>query len=272
MANSPPPKTKRAARKIEGKPAPPHLPDPKKPQGPYRPFTCDPGWNEAWWWLGIPVFVAALSVGSYQLAPQWYMRYVLPEGYGILEMSHFVIPLLGLFIAGRLALNPFVRARPWMWTVALIAALSCLYIAGEEMSWGQHFFHWNTPDYWAAVNRQNETNLHNAYLISEGLPRSILQTVVVIGGLGVPIGALFYPGLRACRISVFLPPPALVPTSLGVVGFKLVDRLQNTGHLSSVLHRPSETIETYLYFFILAYLIVFARRIRELEAEGIRPN
>jgi hypothetical protein len=217
--------------------------------------------------------VAALSVGSYQLAPEWYVRYVLPEGYGILEMSHFVIPLLGLFIAGRLALNPFVRDRPLMWTVSLIAALSCLYIAGEEMSWGQHFFHWNTPEYWAAVNRQNETNLHNTYLITEGLPRSILQTVVVIGGLGVPIGALFYPALRACRISVFLPAAALVPTSLGVVGFKLVDRLQSTGHLSGVLQRPSETIETYLYFFILAYLIVFARRIRDLEAAaGIRPN
>jgi hypothetical protein len=37
-----------------------------------------------------------------------------------------------------------------------------------------------------------------------------------------------------------------------------------------LVFRPSETIETYLYFFILAYLIVFARRIKELEvAEGV---
>ena len=172
------------------------------------------------------MFVAALSVGSYHLAPEWYRRYVLPEPYGILEMSGFLIPMLGLFIAGRLACNPFVRDRPLMWTVALIAALGCLYIAGEETSWGQHFFHWNTPEYWAAINRQDETNLHNAYLISEGLPRSILEIGITIGGLGVPLAALFYPVLRACRISVFLPPPALVPTSLGAVGFKLVDHLQ----------------------------------------------
>lgn len=273
MANSPRPKRTAAAPKIEGGAARPHLPDPKKPQGPYRPFTCDPGWNEAWWWLGIPVFVAALSLGSYHLAPEWYMRYVLPEGYGILEMSHFIIPMFGLFIAGGLAFNPFVRARPLMWTVALIGALSCIYIAGEETSWGQHFFHWSTPEYWAAINRQDETNLHNAFLISEGLPRSILEVCVVIGGLGVPFAALFYSVLRACRISVFLPPPALVPTSIGAIGFKLVDHLQNNGYLTGVLHRPSETIETYLYFFILAYLIVFARRIKELEvAEGVRPN
>jgi hypothetical protein len=219
------------------------------------------------------MFVAALSLVSYHLAPEWYRRYVLPEGYGILEISHFFIPMFGLCIAAGLTFNPFVRARPLMWTVALIAALSCIYIAGEETSWGQHFFHWSTPEYWAAINRQDETNLHNAYLISEGLPRSILEIGIIIGGLGVPLAALFYPVLRACRVSVFLPPAALVSTSLGAVGFKLVDHLQDSGRLTGVLFRPSETVETYLYFFILAYLIVFARRINQLEvAEDGGPN
>ena len=102
------------------------LPDPKIPQGPYRPFTCDPGWTEAWWWLGIPLLVAAFAVGTYQLAPHFYLRYVLPEGYGLLEVSHFFIPLFGLFIAASLLLLPFVRARPFVFAVALIAALSCL--------------------------------------------------------------------------------------------------------------------------------------------------
>jgi hypothetical protein len=64
------------------------------------------------------------------------LRYVIPEGYGILEFSHFLMPLAGLFIAASLLLLPFVRARPLVFTVALIGALSCLYIAGEEMSWG----------------------------------------------------------------------------------------------------------------------------------------
>ena len=26
--------------------------------GPYRPFASDPGWSEAWWWLGVPVLSA----------------------------------------------------------------------------------------------------------------------------------------------------------------------------------------------------------------------
>jgi hypothetical protein len=251
----------------------PPLPDPKIPTGPYRPFTGDPGWNEAWWWLGIPLLVAAFAVGTYQLAPHFYMRYVLPEGYGLIEVSHFFIPLFGLFIAGSLLLLPFVRARPFVLTVALIAAFSCFYIAGEEMSWGQHFFHWNTPGYWAMVNRQEETNLHNTYAIFEKTPRSILEASIFIGGLLVPLAAVFYPWLRACRASLFLPPAALVPTALGASIFKLIDRLQQGDYVATILYRPSETIETYLYFFVLAYLLVFARRIKALEvAEGALPK
>jgi hypothetical protein len=251
----------------------PPLPDPKIERGPYRPFTSDPGWGEAWWWLGFPLLVAAFAIGTYQFAPAFYMRYVLPEGYGILEITHFIIPLFGLFIAGSLLLLPFVRRRPFVFTVALLGALSCAYIAGEEMSWGQHLFNWNTPEYWAAVNRQQETNLHNTWAIFEKTPRSILEAGIFVGGLVVPLAAIFLPWLRACRVSLFLPADALVPTALGVLIFKSVDRLQQGGHVATILHRPAETIETYLYFFILAYLIVYARRIKELEvAEGALPK
>jgi hypothetical protein len=248
------------------------LPDPKLPHGPYRPFTSDPGWTEAWWWLGLPLLVGAFSLGTYWLARGFYMRYALPEGYGILEITHFFIPLFGLLIAGSLLLMPFVRQRPFVFTVALLGALSCLYIAGEEMSWGQHFFQWNTPEYWATVNRQQETNLHNTWAVFEKTPRSILEAGIFIGGLGVPLAAMFLPWLRACRLSLFLPADALVPTALGVLVFKIIDRLQQGEHIPTILQRPSETIETYLYFFILAYLIVYARRIKELEiAEGAFP-
>ena len=72
-------------------------------------------------------------------------------------------------------------------------------------------------------------------------------------------------------MSLFLPPTALVPTALGPTTFKLVDWLQPGRE--EILKRPSETIETYLFFFILAYLIVYARRIKQLEAaEGAPPK
>jgi len=244
-------------------PAQPRLPDPKLPSRPYRPFTCDPGWSEAWWWLGVPVLVAAFTIGSYQIAHHWYERYVLPECHGILELSHFFIPLVGLSIAGGLLFKPFVRARPLVFTVSLVGALGCLYIAGEEMSWGQHIFHWNTPAYWATVNHQQETNLHNAHVILERLPRSMLEVGIFIRPGRSARRSLLSPA-SACRVSLFLPPTALVTTALGPTTFKLVDWLQPGRE--EILKRPSETIETYFFFFILAYLIVYARRIKQLEA------
>jgi hypothetical protein len=242
-----------------------HLPDPRRAEGPYRPFASDPGWNEAWWWLGLPLLVAIFAVGSYQISPEWYRRYVLPEGYGVLEILHVLIPFSAFLMACRLLFLPFVRSRPLVFAVALLGAVSSIYIGGEEASWGQHFFHWNTPEYWTMVNRQQETNLHNTYAIFEKIPRTILELAIFAGGLIVPLAAAFYPWLRSARLSLFLPAAALVPTALGATIFKVVDRLQQGNHVPTIVYRASETIETYLYFFIFAYLLIFMRRIKELE-------
>jgi hypothetical protein len=242
-----------------------HLPDPALP-GPYRPFARDPGWSEAWWWLAIPVLFALFVIGAWKQYPDWYLQRVKPEGYGILEFSQFTIILAAFALAARLLFMPFVRRRPFVFAITLTAALSCLYIAGEEVSWGQHFFHWNTPDYWVEVNRQAETNLHNTYAVFEKYPRAVLEIGVVIGGILIPIAAAFAPWLRACRLSLFFPPAALMPSAIGAMAFKLSDILVQKGYAAQLAFRPSETIELYLYYFILTYLIVFARRIREIEA------
>jgi hypothetical protein len=242
----------------------PHLPDPAT-AGPYRPFTTDPGWNEAWWWLGFPVLVALFVIISFRVSPDLYDKQVIPEGYGVLEFTQFIILLIGLAIAVQLLFKPFVQKRPFVLTVTIIGALTCLYTAGEEMSWGQHFFHWNTPEYWALINRQGETNLHNTYAIFEKWPRAILETGIAIGGLLVPLAAAFYPAVRANRLSLFLPPAALVPTATGVFAFKFADMLYAQRMVEELVGRPSEVIESYLYFFILGYLIVFTRRIKALE-------
>lgn len=245
-----------------------HLSDSMRRDGPFRPFASDPGWSEAWWWLGIPVIVAVLLVLTATLAPEFYLRRILPEGYGALEVSHFFIPLAGLIIAVRLLFRPFVRQRKLVVVFLCFAALACLYIAGEEHSWGQHFFNWETPEYWAQINRQQETNLHNTLHLFDKKPRILLELGVVIGGLIIPVLARFYGQIRRNRWSLFLPADALVPTALGAVLFKISDKMLNTLGIAPLVPRPSEAIEFFLYLFILYYLIVFARRIRELEREA----
>ena len=149
-----------------------------------------------------------------------------------------------------------------------LAALACFYIAGEEMSWGQHIFHWNTPEYWAELNRQDETNLHNTMHLFGKKPRAMLEIGILVGGIILPLLALFYSVIRANRWSLFIPASVILPVSLGAALFKGMDALQKKLEIPSLVQRPSEATESFLYLFLLFYLILFARRIFELEREA----
>ena len=49
-----------------------------------------------------------------------------------------------------------------------------LYYFFEEISWGQHIFGWETPEFFLKINKQGETNIHNAYSVFNELPRNLL--------------------------------------------------------------------------------------------------
>ena len=59
-------------------------------------------------------------------------------------------------------------------------AIKLLYLSGilyyffEEISWGQHFFGWQTTEFFSKINTQNETNFHNTSSIFNELPRNLL--------------------------------------------------------------------------------------------------
>jgi hypothetical protein len=256
---------KQASHKSSAKP---RLPDSAPHKGPFKPFASDPGWGEAWWWLGIPALLAIFLIATQAISREFYATRILPEGYGFLELGQFFIAFAGMMVALRLLFRPFVRARRLVFAFVCIAALGCLYIAGEEHSWGQHFFQWQTPEYWAAINRQQETNLHNTMHLFGKKPRAALEVSILVGGLILPLLAFFKPAIRANRWSLFIPAFAVVPTVLGAILFKSTDALQKKLAIPSLVMRPSEATEIFLYLFLLFYLILFTRRITELEREA----
>lgn len=255
-----------ASSKRSGATAP--LPDTAATDGPFRAFESDPGWSEAWWWLALPVVIAVGLIVINAVASRFYADWILPEGYGFLELSQFFIAFTGMILALLLIFRPFVRQHRYILAFAILASLACLYIAGEEHSWGQHFFHWQTPEYWAEINRQQETNLHNTLHLFDKKPRLLLELGVLIGGILVPLAALYRPCIRRMRWSLFLPADAMVPVALCAILFKVTDSLLDSFSIRPLVARPSEAIEFYLYLFILFYLIVLTRRIRELEREA----
>lgn len=142
--------------------------------------------------------------------------------------------------------------------VYVFLACACFFVAGEEVSWGQWIFHWDTPDALAEANLQGETNLHN--LIG---PRFYdpLYSVAGFGLLGLAlIGALtsISAGVirRTAQLSGFLPVSRFVSwASLNVYGLTLV--------LASAVLLQHESFEEFSEFVLSAALALFLFQTRE---------
>ena len=52
--------------------------------------------------------------------------------------------------------------------------LGLIYFFLEEISWGQQFFNWQSPEFFLNLNNQKETNIHNISNLFNELPRGLL--------------------------------------------------------------------------------------------------
>lgn len=76
---------------------------------------------------------------------------------GLVEYATVLLFAAAAALGGVLALRGPLAGR----VIYALGALAAVFIAGEEMSWGQWLFHWATPADLYAGNLQHETNLHN---------------------------------------------------------------------------------------------------------------
>ena len=107
---------------------------------------------------------------------------------GIVEHLTVLVLLPGI-AAGAVAVLRHRRAFPEPWVAAWVATwtAACIYFAGEEISWGQWIFGWETPEAMEALNDQGETNLHNMSSWLDQKPRALVETWIVVGGLLLPV-------------------------------------------------------------------------------------
>ena len=153
---------------------------------------------------------SALAAGlTRELAPELY--HSIAQEDGPLEWASFWAFLLAAGAAGWLAFRTRARGRlPWC---EAGLSLLCLFIAMEEISWGQRLLGYQPPSYFLEHNFQQELNLHN--LVDTGL-RKLALTVLILGyGVALPLLLRIAP-LRALalRLGVIAPPVALVPAFL----------------------------------------------------------
>lgn len=211
------------------------------------------------WWLGVPLGFMAVQILLELLLPQNVLA-VLHSENGPHEIVQFLLMAAGVIIALLTLKTMDIKAQKWLAAWVGLAGLCCLYVAGEEISWGQHFLDWTTPEFWSAVNDQQETNLHNTSSWLDQKPRLILLFGVVTGGLLLPLAQKYVPKLVPERFAPIYPPHFLWLIALLAVGVKIAEK---TGEAFGVIlfERASEVEELYLYYFILLYLLVLKKRL-----------
>ncbi len=106
---------------------------------------------------------------------------------GVFE-SLSVLWLFSIFIYGSLFLykNKTIFKKPFIlivFTVSILALLAAL----EEISWGQHLFHFESSEYFLQSNLQKETNIHN--FMNANIFSSIMYASIYILFVFIP---LFY--------------------------------------------------------------------------------
>jgi hypothetical protein len=116
----------------------------------------------------IPFLIFVTGSVSGFLLLMYYLLLGRPAVEGILE----TITTAFLIISSILLLISAFRLRPGNSVLSLrkgaffslvIFSLMLLLLVGEEISWGQHFFGFESSDVFTEINFQGETNIHNLF-------------------------------------------------------------------------------------------------------------
>ena len=224
-----------------------------------------------WMWLWFPPLILFAQIGAKAVSEEFY-RDTMRHETGVVELGTVLFLVVATIFGLRLFIDRERLPAKWMGAWMLMFTLGCIYFGGEEASWGQHYFGWGTPEALAAVNAQQETNLHNISGAFDQLPRNLLGLGVLIGGLILPITRRVRSGSWSAAegpLGWLMPTAICLPTAFFVVFVSLPEKIvEGLGHEMPYLldFSPGETKEYYFGLFLMLYAWSLWRRRPQLAA------
>jgi hypothetical protein len=180
---------------------------------------------------GLVLGVLALEMLLWEYYPDLYLRSVQEDEF--LEWGTF----WAFFTAAAVFLYAsFLQRRregrlPWFF---LLVALFCLFVAGEEVSWGQRLFGYRPPSYFLEFNYQQELNLHN--LVRTALRKAALSGVIISYGIVLPLLAVMSLFRRWLSQWAITPPPLyLLPSFTVTLVVYITYPMRYTGEVVEVM-------------------------------------
>ena len=121
---------------------------------------------------------------------------------GFIEMLQVIFLIISIILLINIKLKLIDFDLIHIFIVLKICVL--IYYLGEEISWGQHFFGWQSPDIFFELNKQKETNLHNISNLFNELPRTLV--FIWCGLLSIIINLKMFKNLLSEKLHLILLP------------------------------------------------------------------
>ena len=171
-------------------------------------------------WSVLIIVVSLFALMIYELphvyptvqSENWWV-FLTPETWDLSSVREFGlwenVTAVSFFVSGVILVatsvsRPFRASSTSMW-VPFLFGVVCLVVTAEEISYGQHFLGFTTPESVRLLNHQEETNIHN--LFSNAI-NYYAVFVVFYGYIGVfPIIATYSQIVRALTLRLNIPKP-----------------------------------------------------------------
>ncbi len=226
-------------------------------------------------WLILPIVSYVLLYGVLFTGFPPPMAKMIGSELGLLENAQVLFLLLFLGLGGKMLCAKEPLPHPWLRLWIILLMVGGLYTLIEEISWGQHYFRWATPEWFTNLNSQNETNIHNVdgdiffgvpQAVVMHLPYNLLLTAIYVGGLVYPIST------KGRHPSWYWPTPVCVPwavltacSSLPIIVGEWLGRPLPIRH--------GEMQEYFVYGFLFTYLYSLDYRRRHDKREiSVKPH
>lgn len=210
--------------------------------------------------------LAGLVLGFYFM-PRGDLYYTLMRSeIGIVENLTVLFCLLGSYLSIRcMSISKNLPMPLAFKTYFFIFALGLFVLAGEEASWGQHYFGWEATGYLAEHNTQSETNFHNLGNHYEQIPKILLHLAALF-----TLVWSFYLTLSKKKLNREKIWYWVMPTSLGVMpalialavrlwerayAWLKIEDWDASGPYIGAFKELKEANETFLILFVVAYLV-----------------
>ena len=207
-----------------------------------------------WFWLMCVPFIVHIGVGYFDSERTFFNRWIESE-LGIIENLTVLVLIPAAIMLLQTALMFWQRAKPILAIWFVLAALVCIGFGGEEASWGQHRFGWESPEYFESNNRQGETNFHNFDIQIGRTIKAVLTLAIIVGGLVMPLMRTPQEGRAAPFIDVVMGTKSCVAVAFWVFFVRLIERFKTWFDLDWLILAVNlkELQELYIALFLFIY-------------------